>query len=423
MTLAIAIAVVLLLALLTIVSYVERVYTEMGKFLSREFADNIEYFEQEVEPRLGITRARAALSMALLEQLVTALLAGVLAFLVFRDGNWGAAEVGRMALLLIVMVVVFNRLLPFILFSRTRGRWMRSWVPLVRILIYAVFPLTLLMGFLVSVASLTQEHPAHEQPEDTSEAVEALIEAGQEEGILQEADRELIQSVVEFREKTVREVMTPRPEIVAVPVGMTVEQFKTLLKTKPYSRMPVYESSIDHVLGIVFAHDVLQVPDSEASSRTVGELMKAVRFVPESQRVSALLRELQRENVHLAVVIDEYGAVAGVVTIEDLVEELVGEIRDEHEAHADIVRESDDSYVVPGNMDVDRLSELFGVRPDVEAATVAGLVSELLGRIPESGEVVEDEHLRFEVLESTGRRVERLRIQPRQRTDPQQVSA
>jgi CBS domain containing-hemolysin-like protein len=230
--------------------------------------------------------------------------------------------------------------------------------------------------------------------------------------------------VVEFGDKTVREVMTPRPEIVAVPITATVEQFTELLRTKPYSRVPVYEGSIDNIQGIVFAHDVLQVPDAEARTRTVREMMKPAHFVPESKRVSTLLRTLQSEHIHMAVVIDEYGGTAGVVTIEDLVEEIVGEIRDEHEAKADIVRESDNSYVVPGHMDVDRLNELFNVRPDGhEATTVAGLVSEILGRIPEQGEVVEEDGLRFEVLESTERRVERLRISARQPAQSEPVSS
>jgi CBS domain containing-hemolysin-like protein len=144
--------------------------------------------------------------------------------------------------------------------------------------------------------------------------------------------------------------------------------------------------------------------------------------------VSVLLREMQKGNIHMAIVIDEYGGVAGVVTIEDLVEEIVGEIRDEHEAKADIVRENDHSYIVPGNMDVDRLGELFQVWPeDHEATTVAGLVSELLGRIPAAGEIVEDDGLRYEILESSGRRVERLRIStrevPERKPEPRPASA
>jgi len=269
---------------------------------------------------------------------------------------------------------------------------------------------TLMLGFLQSVTALTREH-ADEAPDRQAEAVDALLEAGQEEGILDESNRNLIQSVVEFSEKTVREAMKPRPEIVAVPTNTTVERFIELLRTKPFSRVPVFEGTIHNIVGIVFAQDVLQVPDTEAQSRTVDTLMrKDVHFVPESKLGSDLLREMQKNNIRMAIVVDEYGGVAGLVTIEDLVEEIVGEIRDEHEK-VEIVRESEHSYIVPGNMDVDRLAELFGTRPEgKESATVAGLVSELAGRIPQKGEVVEEDGLRFEVLDSTERRVQRVRI-------------
>lgn len=422
MTIAIIVSLLALLGVLTLVSYAERLYSEMGKFLAREFAENLEAFEQKVEPRLGVSRSRASLSTAVLSQLTTGAIAVLLGYLVFRDGIWNAAEIAQAAVLLIAAVLVFNRFLPFVLFTRTRGDWMIVFIPVLRLLIYLAFPVTLILSFALSVAALAEEH-APEKPEDATQAVDALIEAGEEEGILQEVDRELIQSVVEFREKTVREVMTPRPEIVTVAADTTIEQLTELLRTKPYSRLPVYESSIDNIQGIVFVHDLLQVADEEARTRTVGNMIKPVRFVPETQRVSALLRELQRENLHMAIVIDEYGSVAGVVTIEDLVEEIVGEIRDEHEAKADIVREDATSYVVPGNMDVDRLVQLFGVRPDVDAATVSGLVSEVLGRIPRQGEVVVEGGLRFEILESTDRRVERLRITPMQATEPRQMRA
>jgi len=401
------IALMVLLGILTLISYVDSLYAEMGKFLSREFQENIEVYEQEIEPRLKVNRSRASLSMAVL---VPITMAGIALVIGVMDRAWTTSEIVQAAVSIVLIVIVFNRLLPFVFFTRTRGAWLRHFVWPIRTLIYIALPVTLVLGFCLSVAALTEERPP-EKPEHPSEAVDALIEAGQEEGILEEGDRELIHSVVEFGDKTVREVMTPRPEIVAVSIDSTVEQFTELLRTKPYSRVPVYEGSIDHIKGIVFAHDVLQIPDAEARSHTVGELMKPVDFVPESKRVSALLRELQKENQHMAIVIDEYGGTAGVVTIEDLVEEIVGEIRDEHEAKADIVRESENSYVVPGNMDVDRLDELFHIRPNGhESATVAGLVSEILGRIPEQGEVVEQNGLRFEVLESTDRRVDRLRI-------------
>jgi len=400
------IGIVVLLGLLTLVSYVDRVYQEIGKFLSREFQDNIDSFEQFVEPRLGVGRERAALSMAILTQLVTAAIAMIVGFTVFRDRAWSGYEVLQATLTLILIIIVFQRFLPFVFFSRTRGRWLARATPLLRVLIYLILPITLVLGFLQSVAALTREH-GDAAPETPAEAVDALIEAGQEEGIFQEGDRDLIQSVVEFSGKTVREAMKPRPEMVAVPVDYTVEQLVDLLKTRPFSRIPVYEGSIHNIRGVLHAQDVLQVPDTEAHTRTVDTLMRRdVYFVPESKLSSDLLREMQRSNIRMAIVVDEYGGVA----VEDLVEEIVGEIGDEHEK-AQIVRESEHSYIVPGNMDVDRLDELFGIRLEGhESSTIAGLVSELAGRIPKKGEVVEDEALKFEVLDSTDRKVERVRI-------------
>jgi CBS domain containing-hemolysin-like protein len=420
MTIPLSIALALLLAALTLVSYVEGIYSESGKFLSREFQENIEAYEQAVEPRLKVSRSRASLSMSVLAQLITAAIAIIIGYELWHE-HWTRSTVAQAAATLVLIVIIFNRLLPYILFTRTRGSWIKHVTLVLRLLIYAMMPVTLILGFCLSVASLTKEHPP-EEPEHPSEAVDALIEAGQEEGILEESDRELIQSVVEFGDKTVHEVMTPRPDIFAVPVNMTVEQFTDALRDHAYSRVPVYEGTIDSIKGIVFAHDVLQVPDTEARTRTVGELMREAHFVPESQRVSSLLREMQRENAHMAIVVDEYGAVAGVVTMEDMVEEIVGEIHDEHEEKPDVVREADNTYVVPGNMDVDRLDDLFGIRPEgSEATTISGLLTEKLGRIPTAGEVVEENGLRFEILESTEFRVDRVRISATAR--PEQMHA
>jgi putative hemolysin len=410
MNYAIGVVLFLLLGILTLVSYVDRLYSEIGKFLSREFQNNIDAFEQHVEPHLGVGRNRASLSMALLTQITIATIAMVIGFAVFRDWAWTSHEILEGTLSLVLIIIVFNRFLPFVFFARTTGHWLTRWTLLLRVLIYLVLPVTLVLGFLQSVTALTREH-VDEEPETQAEAVDALLEAGQEEGILDETNRDLIQSVVEFGEKTVREAMKPRPEMVTVPTNTTVEQFIELLRVRPFSRVPVYEGTIHNIKGIIYAQDVLQIPDTEAAMRTVATLMRRdVYFVPESKLGSDLLREMQKNNIRMAIVVDEYGGVAGLVTIEDLVEEIVGEISDEHEK-GEVVRENDHSYIVRGNVDIDRLDELFGVRPEGhESATVAGLVSELAGRIPHKGEVVEVDGLRFEVVESTERRVERVRI-------------
>ena len=216
-----------------------------------------------------------------------------------------------------------------------------------------------------------------------------MLEAGTEEGILEESDRELIHSVVEFGDKIVREVMIARPDMTAVPCSTSIEQITELLKQHPHSRIPVYEPDLDHIQGIVFTQDVLQVRDVDARTQTVGKLMRPAYLVPEMKKVSELLREMQREKIQMAIAIDEYGGVAGLVTLEDMLEEIVGEIGDEHEKLSDIVRESETSVVLPGATDLDVLDEFFDFRiNDVEATTVAGLVSEVAGRIPQAGETV-----------------------------------
>jgi CBS domain containing-hemolysin-like protein len=262
----------------------------------------------------------------------------------------------------------------------------------------------------MSVASLADMQEP-EEPEHPSEAVDALLEAGTEEGILEESDRELIQSVVEFGDKIVREVMTARPDMLAVPASTTVEQLTDLLKRRPHSRVPVYDPDLDHMQGIVFAQDILQITDADARTETVAKLMRPVQFVPEMKKVSQLLREMQREKVQMAIAIDEYGGVAGLVTLEDMLEEIVGDIAGEHEKRADVIRENENSYLLSGATDLDKLDELFHLRvDDVEGTTVGGLVSEIAGRIPQPGESFEHHGLRFEVLASTDRRIETVRV-------------
>jgi CBS domain containing-hemolysin-like protein len=310
-------------------------------------------------------------------------------------------------------------------------------------LFYLILPVTLLIGLLLSIAALAEPEDTKEE-EHPSEAMEALLEAGEEEGILEESDRELVRSAVEFGDKVVREVMTPRPEIFAVPGTLTLREFTAQINEHAFSRVPVYAGTLDHVTGIAFAHDLLKVLDSEAGMRTVAQIQRPAAFVPEMKMVAELLREMQREKQHMRIVIDEYGGVAGLVTIEDLLEAIVGDIADEHdeaEAAETPVRQPDGSYTVPGSFEASRLRDLFTdqiaaassgpgepepfagndiiqeeeptplrITETYESTTVGGLVSEIAGHIPLPGEVVEEGGLRMEVLASTDRRIDRVRV-------------
>jgi CBS domain containing-hemolysin-like protein len=428
MSLFFALAIAALLFALTLASYVDRLYFEMGKFLAREFQENIDAWEQRVEPRLGGNRERVALSAAVLTQLslacVTLLFGAILFDRTSLTGSLATdrptfGEIAQVVLAVVLVIVIFNRLLPFVFFTRTRGLWVVRYRVVLRLLFALVLPVTFLLSFLLSIAALA-ETPEAEADDDGSEAVDALIEAGEEEGIIERGDRDLVRSAVEFGDKVVNEVMTPRPQLFAVPGEATLAEFLDRLEGHPYSRVPVYRETIDDITGIAFAHDLLRIADAVAATQTVASIQRPAAFVPETKKVNELLREMQRAKQHMRIVIDEYGGVAGVVTIEDLLEEIVGKITDEHEQDAEKdepVAEPDGAWIVPGSLDVERLEELMGeswqAPEDYEATTVAGLVSETAGRIPSAGEVVEDEHLRFEVLASTDRRIERVRVSRR----------
>jgi len=445
-------ALAVLLVILALAAYVDRIYSEMGKFLAREYQDNIDAWTRAVEPRLRLGRESIALSASVLRQLAlaaVALIAGLRLYVHVKAMPELLArvpsleEVAVTGFFLVLLILFFDRLIPQLLFTRTRGLWIAHIRFVLEALFYLILPVTLTLGLLLSIVALAEPEDAEEE-EHPSEAMDALLEAGEEEGILEESDRELVRSVVEFGDKVVREVMTPRPEIFAVPDTLTLEEFLIQLKENAFSRVPVFAGSLDHVTGIAFARDLLQVLDTDAVHKTVAQLQRAAAFVPETKKVPELLREMQREKQHMRVVIDEYGGVAGLVTIEDLIEAIVGSIADEHDEAEEInepVREPDGSFIVPGSFEVSRLRELFAepeehspqdakladegesqdgrdASPRIpwlfpqhyEATTLGGLVSEIAGHIPLPGEVVEGKLLRLEVLASTDRKVERVRV-------------
>jgi CBS domain containing-hemolysin-like protein len=412
----------LLAAVETLAAYITRIYAEFGKILTREEQDNLDAWEELVEPQLGLTRDHAYLCAQVLQQLVLGLLAlGMGAILFDRAANLarpGWDEILQALLILVMGLAFCNHLLPSLLFNRTQGRWAVRLIWPIRFLLWLMTPITVLIRFFFSVGALAEE-PA--SPKEDAIDVEALLEAGEEEGILEESDRDLVRSAVEFGDKLVREVMTPRPQIFAVSDAISLEQFLEMLRVHNFSRVPVYQGTLDNVTGIAFAHDLLQIADEEAATLTVANIQRAVEFVPETKRGYELLREMQREKQHMRIVIDEYGGVAGLVTIEDLLEEIVGNIRDEHEEDVQLEepqRQPDGSWLVPAGFPVDQLADLFGAEIDLgeefEATTLGGLVSEIEGRIPLAGEVIvlESAGLRMEVVASTDRRVERLRVFP-----------
>ena len=303
--------------------------------------------------------------------------------------------------------------LPQLFYRRTSGRWLLPLVPLLRAMAWFAHPAVAVMSFFQSLIDLTDSTAAPEEPPTPAENIDALIDAGTEEGLIHEEDRKLIQSVVEFGDKVVREVMTPRPNIVAISADAALEQLRELVINEQFSRIPVYDPDIDHIAGFVHVRDMFEVEEEEREHRKVRELVRNLIFVPETKPVSDLMRQMQRENTHMVIVVDEYGNTAGLATMEDLLEVIIGEIRDEHEPDSDVAKDGQGGYVVSGSFDLDRVGDLlpsFRREEDIESTTVGGLVSEWLGRVPKAGEGVDRNGIRVEVLASDDLRVDQVRI-------------
>ncbi len=398
---------------LAVFSYLDRIYRELGRVTTGRVHDNLDVFEAEIEPRIGMDRRRAALNFSLLSRLwlVVVAVGTARGVIFFVPGVWETLI--QLLVLLPMEVLLAMHFIPELLLARTTGRWLGPLVPVIRAFGWIVWPMRGLVELAISVTRITEdEEPGTAQAQQ--EGIEALVEAAQEEGILLGDQAHWIEQVVEFSDKRAREVMTPRPDIVAIPATATIEQLRRLLVETKFSRIPVYEKSLEEIGGIVYARDLLQIPESEAARRIVRELIRPALFVPETKPGSQLLKEMQQKNQQMAIVIDEYGSVAGLVTIEDLVEEIVGEIGEEDRPPApDVVRESDGSLVMRGSVSLGKLQELFKLEfagtADEGATTVAGLLNSVAGHVPVAGEKIDYDGLHFEVLEANQRKVLRLR--------------
>jgi CBS domain containing-hemolysin-like protein len=406
--LAIAIA---LTCLLCFVSYVQLLYLESLRLIRRD-VPALDFFRETLAGKIGLDPEHGSLAFSLVKH-VSLFLIGVfyLCALVRPEVPHWQSVIEAIGLSLVGMLVS-TYFVPLFLYRRTRGAWMVKLLRPARLLAAAALPLAALIKLFQSLLDLDKDARGETAPADSVEHIEALITAGAEEGILEEGDRKLIHSVVAFGDKNVREVMTARPNIVAISANRSLEDLRQLVIHEQYSRIPVYQDTIDNIIGFIHVRDLFELSDEDRHAKPLKELLRPIPLVPESKPVSDLLREMQRDGSHMVVVIDEYGNTAGIATMEDLVEEILGEIRDEHEPERDVRQESDHVFIAPGSLDLDRLQELLNFRPngDTESTTVGGLVAEWLGHVPAVGESVERGGIRIEVLAGNERRVEQVRI-------------
>ena len=412
MILAVIVAAWVATPLLALVTFVQLLYLESMRLRTRDLP-SLKFFKETLEDKLGMKTEQGAASFSLVKHTLLVLL-GIFYFAWFADGQpWHTAVFWQAALAVWLTMVMFSYALPQLLYRRTTGRWLLPLAPLLRGLAWLARPCVALLGFFQSLVDLTDDTGAAEEQPTPAENIDALISAGAEEGLIEEEDRRLIQSVVEFGDKVVREVMTPRPNIIAISAGSTLQQLRQLVINEQFSRIPVFEQNIDQIIGFVHVRDMFELEEDERADRTVRELVRTIKFVPETKAVSDLMRKMQQENTHMVIVVDEYGNTAGLATMEDLLEVIIGEIRDEHEPDSDVAEDGQGGYIVSGSFDLDRVADLiqsFRREEDIESTTVGGLASEWLGRVPKAGEFVDRDGIRIEVLASDDLRVGKVRI-------------
>lgn len=318
----------------------------------------------------------------------------------------------------LILAGIFRQLVPLFISTRNPEGTLLFLLPVIRpffpIMAFIADPFQRLFDRSRRKDQVAED--GEEEDDDDDSDLQALIDVGEAEGILEEEEGELIHSIIEFGDTRVSEVMTPRPDIVAVPANTNVREARDVMLESKYSRLPVYRDHIDNVEGLIYVRDLLQYWAEDKEDESIKPLVRSVYFVPETKPVAELLEEMQKAHVQLAVVIDEYGGVCGLVTVEDILEEIVGEIEDEDiagEELQDIVESIEGSYEVLASTEIGKIERLFDMEIEADDfTTIAGLVINESGKVPVVGEHLTIRGLEVEVLEADDRRITRLRIKP-----------
>jgi len=373
-------------------------------------------FKTDDPRRIRADRERVGVSVSALHGVAMALYSiGVTTLFIFYHSGVLWESLGASLVVVMATIVAFDQLIPFVLVARhdEPEAILRQWLPLLRAAVYLALPVTFPILISTTIARLLEspEEEAAELP-TPQKGLKELIESGEEAGLIEKGERELLQSVVEFSDKVAREVMTPRPEVAAVEIDVPIDDLRNLFRQRRYTRYPVYSKVLDQIEGVVSVRDLVQLSPEDQKYATLRTLLKPVRFVPETKPIRDLLKELQKTTMQLAIVIDEYGSVSGLVTVEDLVEELVGEIRDEVEPHErDIMKVSANTFLVAGHTELAQLADQLDVEIESgDYSTVSGLVLAKLGHMPAVHEKVEENGLTFEILEVNRRTVLKVRL-------------
>ena len=318
----------------------------------------------------------------------------------------------------VVATVFFRQIIPRLLVRNNTERKLLFLLPAIRpiyaIVSFFVEPLAIRSKARQKLESTISPDSAEERSDDNTDDFQALMEVGEAEGIIEEKEREMIETLVEFGDTRAGEIMTPRTEICGIPAGSSVKEARDLIIEQKYSRLPVYRDSMDNIEGMIYVRDLLQSWADGKEARPVSEILREPYFVPETKTAAELLKAMQAEHFQIAVVIDEYGGVAGLVTVEDILEEIVGEIEDEDTEQDEIIEiiEGEDGYWdVVGSTEIDKVERIFDIEfKDDDYTTIAGFVTTEAGYVPKKGEKLTLHGLDVEILEADEKRITLLRL-------------
>jgi CBS domain containing-hemolysin-like protein len=315
-------------------------------------------------------------------------------------------------------VAVFELLLPMLIVGRDPERVLRLLLPTFSPIARALGPLMQWVTHLLPAGKPPAAAlPAAEAPDQTVDTAQLALQEGilASDGLIAGEERRLLRSIVDFGDTLVREIMTPRPDIVAIRDDATIGDLIARFREQEYSRFPVFRDSLDNIAGFVFVKDLVALENRD-NSRPITTLLRPAVIVPESKRVAELLKQFQRQQTQIAIVVDEYGGTAGLVTIEDMLEEIVGEIRDEYDEEGEpILEEGGGSFIFSGKVDIDEVAQRLGVQIAREGfETVGGYLLSHLGRVPAVGEQIDGDGLHMQVLDVERRRINKVRITRRE---------
>lgn len=328
--------------------------------------------------------------------------------------RFGSAGVGIATGAVTFLVLVFGEIAPKNYAVKHAEKVAFFAAPLIVLLSYIFFPIVKVLVWISNLLlRIFRQELIKGQPFLTPEEIKAIVAIGEEEGVIEEEERKMIHSILEFGDTLVKEIMVPRTEIVAVPESSTIKEALELARKEGYSRIPVYDGSIDNVVGILYVKDMIAFVEKGKTDVKVGDIKREAFFVPETKRVDELLKDFKRYKTHMAIVLDEYGGTAGLVTLEDVLEEIVGEIFDEYDfkEEARIEQIAENEWIADGKLDIEAIEDYFGIEiSEEETETLGGFVASLLGHVPVVGEKVSYEDFVFEVVSVAGRRVDKVRI-------------